>query len=413
VLLTACHAHGPASAPKARQGEIAYTVQRSTSWWQAGDVHFTLAHGATSIATWTRHVGEGKFADLSRPSFTTDGKYAFARYSDENAGRVPYDGEDIHAQLAWIDVTDREVRDVPIPARSRTAIQKPWRPGVPFALRGSTVVWQAPPDADYRRVALMQLDLSQTKPAPTVLWTIDLPALSGGERRAAGDEDLNGFVVGAGHGRVVVARSEDPQSVRLRTEHLFIVDADGGVRDLGRQPALLWGNAIFSADGSRFAYETGKTTESGYCQEHQVVVFDSATGRPAAGFPPGPFDVGSKPYFYGNTSNALWWTPDGKLRATGSADHCPASPSEPTPDGGVWEFSGSAWTQIDPPGTYRDYPLPSGAAAVVAETELPPDERRPNESSTVTSLFIRERGRLSNVARIEPAGVATAPPSMS
>lgn len=74
---------------------MAYTSSRSTPWWRRGEVNFTVAQGLTRIAT-----------GLDGPSFTTDGKYAFVKYSDEQAGRSPYDGGDIHAELVWVEVTN-------------------------------------------------------------------------------------------------------------------------------------------------------------------------------------------------------------------------------------------------------------------------------------------------------------------
>ena len=402
LAVNACHANHP-SPPERHGSLIAYGTSRSTPWFQPGDVTFTLAQHATTIAKWTKQIGSRRFASASAPSFTTDGKYAFARYSDEQAGRYPYDGEDIHAALVWVDTATRQVRDVAIPAQSRSGRQEPARPNTPFPLRGSVVVWQAPTATDPAggHITLMQLDLSQPRPTPGVLRTIDLPPRPADPRRPPVNEQyFTGNVVGAGHGRIVL----------YHADHLFLTDTDGAVHDLGQPPGYYVTNATFSPDGTRFAVESGKSAESGHCTEHQAIVFDAATGLPAADFPHGAFDLTPRPYFYGNTSGALWWTPEGTLRATGSADVCPASPSEPTADGGVWELGGSAWTQVDPAGTYRDYPLPGGDAVVVAQADRPADERRPNEPSTVTKLFIRERGTLVPVGKVEAALVAVGPP---
>ncbi|MCV7236305.1 WD40 repeat domain-containing protein [Mycobacterium branderi] len=372
---------------------------------------FTVAQGLTRIANWTKQVSGSRFVGLSSPSFTTDGKYAFAKYSDEQAGRSPYDGGDIHAELVWVEVASAKVHESPIPARSRTPDQQPSRPGAPYALQGSTVVWQGPvtPDTADGPVTVMQLDLSQPTAAPSTWRTIQLPAHSREHRPPPIlDRDFTAKVVGAGHGRVAIAR-KDGADVGVTADRLFLVETDGAVRDLGHLPTTSWANAVFSPDGTHFAYETGKTGESGHCDIHQVTVFDSVTGRPAADFPPGPFNLTPRPYFYGNDKAALWWTPDGKLRATGSADSCPKDQSKPTNDGGVWELKDSQWTQIDPAGTYRDFPMPHGRAAVIAQRELPPNEQKPNERSTVPSLFIRDNGRLVYIANVEPTALAVAP----
>jgi hypothetical protein len=410
LAATAYHMTGQSSAPSATAHGplIAYTIPKATPYWRSGEVSFTLAQGSTPIATWTHQVGALRFGGLGGPAFTADGKYAFAQYSDEQAGRSPYDGGDIHAELVWVDVASRRVREAPVPARSRTPSQQPARPGAPYALQGSTVVWQAPasPDAANGQVTLMQLDLSQANAAPSILRTVQLPPRNPVPRPLA--QDFTGDVVGAGHGRVVIAQKYG-DDVRTQADRLYFVDTDGAIRDLGHLPTIGWGSAIFSRDGTRFAYETGKDAGRGGCNEHQVTVFVSATGHPDADFPRGPFDATPKPYFYGNESGAVWWTPDGKLRATGSAEKCPANLSEPTPDAGVWELSGSHWTQIDAAGTYRDYPFPNGEAAMIVKEALPPDKQKPNEPSTVTSLFISHDGRRVHVADTEASDVAVAP----
>ncbi|TDH50208.1 hypothetical protein [Mycobacterium talmoniae] len=359
------------------------------------------------MATWTKQVGASRFGYVGAPAFTADGKYAFAQYHDEQAGRYPYDGGDIHAELVWIEVASRRVHEAPIPARSRTDSESPARPGAPYALHGSTVVWQglASPDAN-GQIPLMALDLSQRHPAPRALRTVRLPPRTP-EQQAGVDTDHNytGTVVGAGGGRVVIANKYGADRGIL-ADRLFLVDRDGTVRDLGRRPTVYWANATFSPDGTRFAYETGTVAEPAVCQRHQVSVFDAATGQLADGFPPGPFDASPKPCFYGNTQSAVWWAPGGRLRATGSADRCPTNLSEPTPDAGVWELRGTGWAPIAPAGTYRLYPLSNGDTAVVAKVPRPPDQQCPDQPSTVTSLFLRTGGKQVHLADVEATGVA-------
>lgn len=403
LTANACHANRPSTQSEGHGSLIAYGTSRSTPWFRPGEETFTLAWHATTIARWTRQIGARRFTSASAPAFTPDGRYAFARFSDEQAGRYPYDGGDIHAELVWVDTATRQIREVAIAARSRSGKQEPGRPTTPFALDGSVVVWQDPTATDPAdgHITLMQLDLSRPDPMPSVLRTLELPTRpSDRELSPVNEQYFTGNVIGAGHGRIVL----------YHAGHLFLADAKGAVRDLDQPPGHSVANAIFSPDGTRFAVESGKASGSAQCTERQATVFDAATGRPVADLPQ-TFDLTARPYFYGNTSDALWWTPQGSLRATGSADVCPASPSEPTEDGGVWELSGAGWTQIDPPGTYRDYPLQDGDAAVVAQVDRPADEQRPNEPSTVTKLLIRERGRLVPVAQVDPALVAVGPPS--
>mgnify|MGYP000205049254 CR=1 FL=1 len=389
------------SASSASGPLVAYTIAKSTPWFQPGDATFVVTKGRTPVKTMTKHVEASRFGGFGRPAFTADGKYAFAQYADEQVGRYPYDGGDIRTELAWVDVANGQTHEAAIPAQSRTSDQPPGRPGQPYALHDSTVVWQAPtpPNAPDGQVLLMQLDLSEPNAVPSILRTVQLPPRTP-EQRAVPyrDMDFTGNVVGAGHGQVVIAKKydSDPQT---QSDRLFLVDADAAVRDLGVLPTSEWVSATFSPDGSRLAYETGKYAKAGTCGAHQVSVFDSATGRPAADFPPAPFDATPRPYFYGNSDAAVWWTSDGKLRAAAGVDKCPGNSSEITPDDGVWELHGLQWTQVDPAGTYRDYPLPSGDVVVMAKTA----------GSTDTGLFVRSSGQLVHVADVKAADVAVAP----
>lgn len=399
-----CQTHD--RSPSAASGPlIAYTVPKTAPWFQQGDVSLVLTQGNTPIKTWTKQVGASRFGGFGRPGFTADGKYAFAQYSDEQAGRYPYDGGDIRAELVWVDVTSGESHRVTIAARSQTASQLPGRPGDPYALHGSTVVWQGPPPANAPdgQVLLMQLDLSQPNPVPSILRTVQLPPRTP-EQRADPyrDQDFTGNVVGAGHGKVAVAKKygTDPE---LQADRLFLVDADGTVRDLGYQPTSQWAAAAFSPDGTHIAYETGKYPPTGRCGEHQVTVFDAATGKTANDFPAAPFAATTRPFFYGNVNAAVWWTSDGKLRAVAGSDKCPTSPSDIAPDGGVWELSGPHWVQVDPAGTYRDYPSASGDVVVMVRPT-----GSTGQASAGTGLFIRNGGQLVHVADVKPADVVVA-----
>lgn len=389
---------------------IAYTLPKSTPWFQPGDVSFVVTKGQTAIKTWTKHVESSRFGGFSRPAFTADGKYAFSQYADEQVGRYPYDGGDIRAELAWVDVTTGETHEVAVGALSRTAAQPPSRPGNPYALQGSTVVWQAPTPAKSPdgQVVLMQLDLSRPNPQPTILRTVQLPPRTP-EQQAVPyrNMDFTGDVVGADHGRVAIAKKYDTDT-ETQADHLFLVDGDGTIGDLGHLPTREWVTATFSPDGTRMAYETGKYSQPGACGEHQVTVFDTATGHPAADFPPAPFDATPKPYFYGNVNAAVWWTTNGKLRAAAGVEKCPTNTSEITPDGGVWELRASEWTQIDPAGTYRDYPLPSGDVVVMAKAAASTDSQTSGQASNGTAVFARIGGQLVHVADADAADVAVA-----
>lgn len=390
---------------------LTYTLPKSTPWFQPGDVSFVVTKGQTAIKTWTKHVESSRFGGFGRPMFTADGRYAFTQYADEQVGRYPYDGGDIRAELAWVDVATGETHEVAIDARSRTGPQPPSRPGNPYALQGSTVVWQAPTPANAPdgQVVLMQLDLSQPNPQATILRTVQLPPRTPQQQAVPyRTQDFTGNVIGAGHGRVAVARKYDvdPES---QADRLFLVDADGTVRDLSHEPTSQWVTATFSPDGTRLAYETGTYAHAGTCGEHQVSVFDTATGRPATDFLPAPFDATPKPYFYGNTNTAVWWTPGGKLRAGAGSDNCPGNPSEITPDDGVWELRGTAWTQVDPAGTYRDFPFANGD--VVVRTNASTGTHQPDQSSNGTGLFIRTGGQLVHVADLKAADVVAVAPA--
>lgn len=401
----------PTASPETHGPLIAYTVPRATPWFDSGEVGFVLTQGPNPVATWTEQVGASRFAGLSAPGFTTDGKYAFAQYSDEQAGRYPYDGGDIHARLVWIDVASRQTHEADIPAESRTDSQRPGRPGAPYALQGSTVVWQAPSSADAPdgQVTLMQLDVGRPNATPSVWHTVQLPPRTPEQRAVPAEaQDFTGNVIGAGHGRVAIVKKYGSDRF-AQADRLFVVDPDGTVRDVAHQPARQWISADFSPDGTRFAYETGSNAENGACDRHQVTVFDSATGQQAAGFPQGPFDATPRPYFYGNQNGAVWWTPDGKLRATAGAGQCPTNRSEPTPDGGVWELNGMRWRRVAPDGTYRDYPLPNGDAVVIARVPRPPDAQQPNQPPTVTSLFIRQGDQRVHIADVDATAVAVGP----
>lgn len=415
LVANGCQAHDR-STSTATGPLVAYTVPKTTPWFRDGDVKFVLTQGQTPIKTWTKHVDASRFGGFGRPAFTADGRYAFTQYADEQAGRYPYDGGDIRAELAWMDVTTGHTHAATIAAQSRKGTQPPGRPGEPYALQGSTVVWQAPPppNAPDGQVTLMQLDLSQPNPQPTILRTIQLPPRTP-EQQAVPyrDQDFTGNLIGASHGRIVVAKKYDgdPQTQSDRT---FLIDTDGKVRDLGHQPTSQWVSATFSPNGTRLAYETGKYAQAGTCGQHQVTVFDTTTGQPATDFPPAPFDATPRPYFYGNVNAAVWWTADGKLRAVAGADKCPANPSEITPDGGVWELSGTTWTQIRPAGTYRDYPTPSGAVVVMANSQTSTDKQQPNQTATGTGLFIQTSdGQLVHVADVKAADVAVTPARVS
>lgn len=95
VLTTsACQVHDQPSSPPSptalpgRHGPlIAYTVPRATPWFDSGEVDLVLTEGTKPIATWNKQVGASRFVGLSGPAFTTDGRYAFAQYADEQAGR--------------------------------------------------------------------------------------------------------------------------------------------------------------------------------------------------------------------------------------------------------------------------------------------------------------------------------------
>jgi hypothetical protein len=156
---------------------IAYTLPKTTPWFHSGEVGFVLAQDTTPIVTWTKQVDVSRLVSLGAPVFTTDGKYAFIEYSDEQAGRYPYDGGDIHAELVWMDMASRQTHEMPIEARSRTSSRRPGRPGAPYALQGSTVVGQAPVSQDVLdgQVTLMQLDRSRPDAKPSILRTVQLP----------------------------------------------------------------------------------------------------------------------------------------------------------------------------------------------------------------------------------------------
>lgn len=390
---------------------IAYTIARSTAWWQNGTAGLHLMRGDRPAVTWNKDVGASRFGGLKAPAFTADGKFAFAGYGDEQAGRYPYDGGDVHASVVSIDVAGGQARETPVEAWSRAPGQKPGRPGQPYALGGSTVVWQAPaaPGAPDGEVTLMQLDLSARQLEPRVLRVVRLPQRSAEQRsRPDGDSDFVGNVVAAGAGRVVIAKRYEADS-QIQADRLFLVDVDGAVRVLSRTPTRYWVRATFSPDGSRLAYETGARSDSGSCGRHQVSVFDTSTGQLAAGFPAGPFDATPRPFFYSsNELGALWWTPEGRLRATGSTESCPAGTAGLAADVGVWELRGDQWVQIDPAGTYRDYPLPGRRAAVIKKRDLPASERQPGKPDSVSSLFIRTNGRLTYVADVDASAVAVA-----
>ncbi|SIH23565.1 Uncharacterised protein [Mycobacteroides abscessus subsp. abscessus] len=404
-----CQAGSPPADSAPPDVLIAYTTARSTAWWQNGTAGLTLLRGDRPTVTWNKDVGASRFGGVGVPAFTADGRFAFAGYEDEQAGRYPYDGGDVHAAVVSIDVAGGQARETPIAARSRAQGQKPGRPGPPYALGGSTVVWQdpPPPDAPDGEVRLMQLDLGAKQLEPQVLRVVRLPQRSAEQRtRPDGDSDFVGNVVAAGGGRVVIAKRYEADT-RIQADRLFLIDADGAVHELSRTPTKYWVKAVFSPDGSRLAYETGRSADVGSCDRHQVTVFDTSTAQPAPEFPVGPFDATPRPYFYSsNEQGALWWTPEGKLRATGSAEACPAKTTGTTPDVGVWELHGAQWVQIDPPGTLRDYPLPHGKAAVIKKRDLPAEERQPGKPDTVTSLFIRTNGRLDRVADVEASRVA-------
>lgn len=414
VVVNGCQTHSRSTPPVGPL--IAYTVPKATPWFQDGDVNLVLTQGQTVIKTWTKHVDASRFGGFGRPGFTADGKYAFTQYASEQAGRYPYNGGDIRAELAWVDVATGETHEVAIGARSRTGMQPPGHPGEPYALQGSTIAWQAPPppNAPDGQVTLMQLDLSQPNPQPTILRTVQLPPRTP-EQQAIPyrDQDFTGNVIGASRGRVALAKKydTDPQT---QADRLFLLDTDGTVRDLGHQPTSQWVSATFSPDGTRLAYETGKYAQAGTCGEHQVTVLDPATGQPSPDFPPPPFDATPRPYFYGNVNAAVWWTSDGKLRAAAGADKCPGNPSEITPDGGVWELRGAAWAQISPAGTYRDYPTPNGTVVVMANKQAPTDKQQPSQTATGTGLFILNPvGQLIHVANVDASDVAVAPPRES
>ena len=188
------------SIPAATGPLIAYTVPKTTPWFQDGDVEFVLTQGQTVIKTWTKHVDSSRFGGFGRPAFTADGKYAFTAYAVEEAGRYPYDGGDIHAEVAWMDVATGQTHEAAIAAQSRTATQPPSRPGEPYALQGSTVVWQAPSPANAPdgQVTLMQLDLSQPNPQPSILRTVQLPPRTPAQQAVPyRDQDFTGNVIGA------------------------------------------------------------------------------------------------------------------------------------------------------------------------------------------------------------------------
>lgn len=108
----------------------------------------------------------------------------------------------------------------------------------------------------------------------------------------------------------------------------------------------------------------------------------------------------------------MWWTPDGKLRADAGSDKCPGNPSEITPDDGVRELRGTAWTQVDPAGTYRDFPVANGD--VVVKTNASTDTHQPDQTSNGTGPFIRTGGHLVHVADLKAGAgtVAGTPPHL-
>lgn len=396
LALAACHTR---EAPNAHDPLIAYIVPNNSAWFQPGEVKFIVTHEATPVVTWTKDVTGGTFSGLSNPEFTADGKYVFAGYSSEDVGRYPYDGSNVHAEIVWADTATHQTHEVDIPARSRDYTVPPGRPGAPYALQGSVITWEspAPVNAPDGQLDIMQLDLSQPNPTPHPWHTVQLPARVSDTPYQS--TDFTGAVIGVGGGRVVIAKKYgDDQFVQA--DRLFLVDPDGSVRTLSEQPTTHWVSATFSPDGSRIAYETGALNES-TCSRHQITVFDVATGQQAAGFPHGPFDASPQPFFYVNDDAAVWWSPDGKLRTTGSAERCPTDQSQATSNSGVWQLDGTGWTQVAPEGTLRDYPLPNGGSVVITSVTRSAD--KPN---IVAELAIRRGGKTLHVADLASTEIA-------
>ncbi len=401
-LVVGCTTSDEPSSARGPGALIAYVIPDNAPWWNAGQAGFTLLDGTSRLATWTKKRPKPSFGGMSSPLFTADGRYAVVMYNDEGgAGRLPYDGYDIHAVLVVVDTETHRVREVQIPARSRSQTQTPMRPGQPYALQGSTIIWAGPdtsdaPDPAENQVSVMQLDLSKPDPKPSLWRTVELPA-----RTAPKDWlESGGLVVGAGNGAVVIARNYG-RSATAAVNRLFLTESDGTVRELGDQPWPIM--TAFSPDGTRFAALSGERATSWGCEKRQITVYDPHSGETATGFPAAPFTATPSPYFYGNRDGALWWTPDGRLRAMGSAERCPEA-SKPTDDVGVWELHESTWERVGSPGDYRGYPLPGGGEAVVARVARP--NPKPDESDTKSSLFLRIGGHEVTIADAEPGGVA-------
>ncbi len=126
-------------------------------------------------------------------------------------------------------------------------------------------------------------------------------------------------------------------------------------------------------------------------------------------FPTDRFDASPRAYFYGNQSGAVWWTPDGRLRATAGAEQCPTNRSSPHPMAACGNSRQPVDTRPPRARTYRDYPLPNGDAVIVARVPRPSDAQQPGQSTSVTRLFVRQDGHSVHIADVDAGAVAVAP----
>lgn len=278
------------------------TTQPSSSSAPTGPLVAYRTAGEIGIVDGTSVVASapGNFASLHDPLTTEDGRFVFAHAAD--------------GDVVAIEVATKKTSAVPVP------------PGVRIGTGGgSTIVWLEQPGR------LMQVDLADTAPGPTLRQQIALPAVSVSPAPAS-------RLLTARGGTAVLARVESASSADGGPETLYAVRATGEPTSLGVVDAdTPVAAATLSPDGSRLAYGLFRPT-SDTCGTAAVVV-TSADGSQHT------FDVAAPDAQTGSQVMRMWWQQTGPMELSLATWQCdPKSYYSPL----VWEFGEDRLKEVDP-----------------------------------------------------------------
>jgi hypothetical protein len=382
LALASCHATGdgqrssPSAQPHAVSGSTAATAPLPTDFpgIPAGAVVAYHDGDGVKVITGSPAAAQARFGakDTGAPSFTADGKHAFA-----SGGKT--DGKDAD-QVLDFDVATHVVRSIACPCAKAVAAS------------GSALIWWEDPDR------LMRLDLSEPDPKPKTLHAVQLPPPAPDKVQGELSWQPGGTsVIGANADTVLIGRLPSKPLATGGPTYLFAVQKDGTARSLGQAdsdgPVI---RAFFSPDGKRFAYIGGHRT-SPSSRSSSASIVDTATWQTQT---PPIADSSAPGVVPGVTS--LWWDSDGALDAVYlSTKEDSPSPREFVTPPNIWTLTGQNWKQIGFDGGRWLYHLAPDAVLTLVRSN--PDD----EHSSSTALSIETQGRRVQIAEGVTAVVAT------